>query len=276
MDEVLALRDYLYERTGIYLPNGRRYLFEGQFVSRMEAVGLSNMAQYLAYLRKQEQHNGELTQLLNGLDVGAMSFFADPFRFRALGEVFIPEIVRQRGAGDQQVTIWCAGCGTGQEAYAAAMVLRHLEDTVLRGWRCSVWGTDRGNAALAVARQGVYPEFAVRGLPKSLMEQYLTGCNGQVEVSEELKAMVRFEQFDLGQLPGAGLKEQIDIVFACCELVHFDRRLRSHMISLLHLALRNGGYLVLGSLESLQDLRNGFRLVHFPGGFAYRKLPNSG
>jgi len=108
------------------------------------------------------------------------------------------------------------------------------------------------------------------------MEQYLTGCNGQVEVSEELKAMVRFEQFDLGQLPGAGLKEQIDIVFACCELVHFDRRLGSQMISLLHLALRNGGYLVLGSLESLQDLRNGFRLVHFPGGFAYRKLPNSG
>ncbi|MBC7186288.1 MAG: hypothetical protein H5U38_04535, partial [Calditrichaeota bacterium] len=96
MDEVLALRDYLYETTGLYLPNGRRYLFEGQFLARMEAVGLPNLGQYLAYLRKEQKGNGELACLLNELDVGALSFFSDPVRFRALGEVFIPDLVRRR------------------------------------------------------------------------------------------------------------------------------------------------------------------------------------
>ncbi len=275
MDEVLALRDYLYERTGIYLPDGRRYLFEGQFAARMEAVGLSHMAQYLAYLRKQEQSNGELTQLLNGLDVGGMSFFDDPVRFRALGEVFVPELVRLRSTDRKELHIWCVGCGTGEQAYAAAMVLCQLQGTLLKGWACQVWGTDRSNSALRTALEGIYREFAVRGLPKSLADEYVTSTSGQVRVRDELKGMVRFEQFDLAQLPAAGLKEQVDIVFCCNELAHLGRQQRAEIVGHLYQALRRGGYLVLGNLESLRDLRNGFRLVHFRGGFAYRKFPSS-
>ncbi|MGQ9559886.1 MAG: CheR family methyltransferase [Candidatus Oleimicrobiaceae bacterium] len=276
MDEVLALREYLYERTGIYLPDGRRYLFEGQFAARMEALGLSHMAQYLAYLRKQEQTNGELTQLLNSLDVGAMSFFDDPVRFRALGEVFVPELVRLHNADRKEVRIWCVGCGTGEHAYAAAMALWQRQGDLLKGWTCQVWGTDRSNSALSTAREGLYREFAVRGLPKSLADEHMISTGEQVRVRDELKGMVRFEQFDLTQLLAAGLREQIDIVFCSNELAHFGRQQRAEIVAHLYQAMRWGGYLVLGNLESLRDLRNGFRLVHFRGGFAYRKLPSSG
>ncbi|MCR4438112.1 MAG: protein-glutamate O-methyltransferase CheR [bacterium] len=276
MDEVLALRDYLYERTGLYLPNSRRYMFEGRFLARMEAVGLANLGQYLAYLRKEEKSNGELTCLLNELAVGALSFFADPVRFRALGEVFIPDLVRRDKDRSKELVVWCLGCGTGQETYAAAMVMHQLQQTSLQGWNCLAWGTDRSVSAIAAAREGVYAEFALRGVPRSLLEQYLVPGQGQVRVSQHLKSMVRFDQFDVARLPTAVPENKVDIIFSCCELAHFDRQERGKMVEALHRTLRDGGYLVLGNLESLHGLRDGFRLVHFPGGFAYRKLLNSG
>ncbi|MBC7187132.1 MAG: methyltransferase domain-containing protein, partial [Calditrichaeota bacterium] len=118
--------------------------------------------------------------------------------------------------------------------------------------------------------------FALRGIPQDLLAQYLVPEQGQVRVSEQLKDMVRFDQFDMALLPTAVPENRVDIVFSCCELAHLDRQLRAKMVEALYRALRDGGYLVLGNLESLHGLRNGFRLVHFPGGFAYRKLMNSG
>ncbi len=275
MDDVLAVRDYLYERTGVYLPNGRRYLFEGQFLTRMEAAKLPSMAHYLAHLKKHD-HTGELTSLLNELDLCALNFFADPVRFRALAEVFIPDLVRRRKGSAPELIFWLAGCRTGQEAYAVAMVLHHLQQSLLNGWRCLVWGTDRSNAALSQAREGTYAEFGLRGVPQQLVQQYLMPAPGGLSVAPELKALMRFDQFDLVQLPEAGPRNKIDIIFCCGELAHFDPQKRAQLVPLLYQALRDGGYLVLGNLESLHGLRNGFSIVHYPGGFAYRKFLSSG
>ncbi|MDZ7338937.1 MAG: hypothetical protein ONB30_10385 [candidate division KSB1 bacterium] len=275
MDEVLAVRDHLYERSGIYLPAGRRYLFESQFLSRMESTRLSSLAEYLLYLKKQP-HAGELSNLLNELNLGALSFFADPVRFKALSAVFIPEIVRRSEGATKELIIWLAGCGTGEEAYAAAMVLHQLQSTLLKGWRCLVWGTDRSNAAVAKAKEGLYEQFNVRGLPQELKEQYLARAQQGLMVAPELRSLTRFDQFDLAQLPSAGPRNKISIIFCCGELAHFDPQSRAPLVSLLYEALQEGGYLVLANLESLQGLRNGFRLVHYPGGFAYRKQLKGG
>ena len=90
MDDVLILRDYLYEKTGLYLPDGRRYLFEGQFLKCMEALGISSISQYISYLKSNGTQKSAIGQLINEIAGSETSFFGDDVRFRALQDIFLP------------------------------------------------------------------------------------------------------------------------------------------------------------------------------------------
>ncbi|HYN45975.1 MAG TPA: CheR family methyltransferase, partial [Allosphingosinicella sp.] len=63
-------------------------------------------------------------------------------------------------ATERKLSIWCAGCSTGQEAYSLAMSFAE-EKARWQGWTIDIVGSDLSRSAIARAKAGVYSQFEV-------------------------------------------------------------------------------------------------------------------
>ena len=63
----------------------------------------------------------------------------------------------------------------------------------------------------------------------------------------------------------------IDIIFCCNVLIYFDLASKRRVVQHFYANLLPGGYLFLGHAESLFQVNDAFRLVHFLGTTAYWK-----
>jgi len=276
MDDVFQLRDYLYEKTGLYLPDGRRYLFEGQFLKCMEALGISSISKYFSYLKSSEGQKSALGQLINEIAGNETSFFGDQTRFRALEDIFLPDLVfTKEKLGIKKIRIWSAGCSSGEEAYAIAMVLDSLKDSLLKDWDIKIWATDINSPILERAKLGHYEDYSLQGIPSNFKASYLKSNGSGVEITQALKQYVDFEYFNLnGNGQDSKIVSEIDIIYCSNVLIRFDLAIRQKIIQNFYDALNERGYFLLGYYESLHGLKNGFRHVHFTGGMCYRKITN--
>ena len=163
----------------------------------------------------------EVQNLLQVATGGRSTFFRDWFALK-LAERLIGNLLVQ---GRKTINIWSAGCSTGQEPYALAMIVHRL------GWQdqaqINILGTDVRKAAIdqALSGKGYLPpnnsSFAYT-IPKEYAEYFLFGPDG-VELHPEIMKMVTFRMasiLDTAQLPAKG---KMDLVFACNMLNHFDR-----------------------------------------------------
>src|SRR4051794_17011811 len=88
--------------------------------SRMRACGVDSLADYYRHL---ERDTTELDRLVGALTVSVTSFFRDPEVWRPVAEHVVPELWHSERT---DVRIWSAGCASGEEAYALAMLFhRH-------------------------------------------------------------------------------------------------------------------------------------------------------
>jgi chemotaxis protein methyltransferase CheR len=107
------------------------------------------------------------------------------------------------------------------------------------------------------ARSGQYSQLEVnRGVPAPYLVKYFTRNGLQWEVKDEVKRWVRFEQLDLRQkLTAYG---SFDIVFCRNVLIYFDVPTKQRILKEIRGTLFRGGYLVLGSAETVLNLDNSF------------------
>ena len=62
-DEFVQLRDFIYEKSGIYVDVRRKYLFESRFSGRLGELGLQTFADYTNYLKFDSKKDLELKKL---------------------------------------------------------------------------------------------------------------------------------------------------------------------------------------------------------------------
>jgi chemotaxis methyl-accepting protein methylase len=173
----------------------------------------------------------------------APEFFDAEYRFQQLA-ARARTLSRHRGS----VRVWCCACGTGEEAYSAAMALREA------GCQGEVLATDADGESLAVARRGMYPFAAVARLGEERLRKhfFVRGADDASRVAlvrGEVRAMVRFACVD----PRAGARppeDEFDFVLFGATLPEDDRAARRHILDRLAAALRPGGVLFLGQGDS--------------------------
>ena len=130
-------------------------------------------------------------------------FFRDKPTFDQLPHEILPELARRR-AGVKRLSIWSAGCSTGQEVYSLAMLFAEQRER-WRGWTIEILGTDVSHRAINAARSGLYSQFEVqRGLPVTQMLRYFDETARGWQVRQDARQMVHFRQHNiLGPHPGA-------------------------------------------------------------------------
>lgn len=269
----LKIRDLIYRISGIYHAEEKLYLLVGRCGRRMTALGVASPAEYLEHLTTRGNRDAELRLLLNEITIGETYMFRHPAQLDALRNVILPQILQVKGLVSlKRLRFWCAGCSTGEEPYTLAMFLLEEKDKLLSGWTFDILATDLNDNSLETARAGIYGEYALRSTSEALRRKYFTDVGDKkLQANAIVKAPIRFDRVNLRDDSKMLFQKGIDIIFCCNVLIYFDLASKRRVVQHFYSNLLPGGYLFLGSAESLFQVDDSFRLVHFPGTTAYWK-----
>ncbi len=221
---------------------------------RMHLLHLSDMAAYVHYL---EQHEAEVDYLAKDLLIGVTAFFRDPDAFAVLAHSVIPAICP--GMSDAgPVRAWVAGCSTGEEAYSVAILL--FEWFVQAGLppRVQVFATDIDEAALEIARSGRYPAAAVAQIPPDLLKRYFTRNGTGYKIVKAVRESIVFAGHNLISDPPFS---KLDLLVCRNVLIYLSPETQKRLITLFRFVLNKGGYLFLGSSETVGQSQRPFEIV---------------
>lgn len=184
---------------------------------------------------------------LFAISVTVTEMFRDPHVYKTLREQAIPQLKTY-----PFLKIWVAGCATGEEVYSLAILLE--EEGLLK--RCQLYATDINEEALSKARQGIYDtarlkEYTVNyqsaGGHASFADYYHSRY-GSAIMRESLRKNIVFSGHNLVTDAAFG---EMHLVVCRNVLIYFDNYLQNRVLGLFRESLAPGGFLLLGTKESL-------------------------
>lgn len=267
------IRDLIYRMSGIYYPEEKLYFLGPRCERRMNAVNTKTAGEYLEYLTAPKNRDAELRLLLNEITVGETYMYRSPAQLEAMRNVILPQIMESKSRlGLKRIRLWSAGCSTGEEPYTLAMFLLEESQKLLAGWTFDILATDLNDNSLTAAKAGIYGEYATRNISPAQRKKYFTPHDEKhLEATEELKSAVRFDRVNLSDDSKMTFLKGFDVIFCCNVLIYFDLNSKRKVTQHFFANLLPGGYLFLGHAESLYQVDDHFRLVHFPGAVGYCK-----
>jgi chemotaxis protein methyltransferase CheR len=239
-------------RTGVVIGRETNAIAETRLTPIARREGFASVAEMI-HSAKIKGEPGVWGAIADVLTQTETRFFRDRDMFARLKREIIPDLVRRRAGA--HLKIWCAGAGTGQEAYSIAMMMDELRSEGLPG--AEIVATDISERLLDKARAGLYTQFEVqRGLPIRKLIAYFEKAGELWRISDRLRAAVRFERHNLLQHPGA--LGQFDIALCCNVISSFDVQTRIATIARIGDAIAPDGILILGQSEIFPEGADGF------------------
>ncbi len=271
-EEFRQLRDFVYEQSGIFVADNRKYLLENRLAGRLKELNLKSFGEYYYFLRYDTNKRQELNKLFESVTTNETSFFRNPPQLKVFQDKVLSEVLlAQREKGQKRLHIWSAGCSTGEEPYTLAIILLESLRTEISAWNIKITANDLSEAVLQSARRGVYSEYSLRTTPKEYIDKYFTKEDVAYKIKPEVKRLVSFGQINLSDRVAVKRVERSQIVFCRNVIIYFDDDMKKRVISLFYDNLFPEGYLLIGHSESLHNISRAFTPVHHPGAIVYKK-----
>lgn len=251
------LSKWLYDRTGLVLGPDKLYLVESRLSPIARKHNLAGLDAIIVELRSGRA--GEFaTEVSDAMMTNESFFYRDVKPFEQFRDLVLPALLQAR-ASARRIRIWSAASSTGQEPYTLAMLVKEAE-AKLQGWKVEIVGTDISKEALDRAKAGLYTQFEVqRGLPIQMLMKYFKQQGDRWQISDALKQMVQFREFNLLQDPGA--LGQFDVVFCRNVLIYFDQPTKGAVLGRIAKLMPADGYLYLGGAETVLGISDRFAPV---------------
>ncbi len=200
-------------------------------------------------------------EFISEITVNVTEMFRDPSFWRILRDKILPNILLNH----KKVSIWHAGCSSGEEVYSMAILLREmgiLEDA-------KIIATDIDDQILERARSGVYTaknmelneKNYVRFRGENELNKYFEVKNGLAYMDKSLVKDVSYRKHDL---VNGIVFNKFDIVLCRNVMIYFNQNLQNDVLKKLHESIFKYGYLAIGSKESLIwcEIANKFIVVN--------------
>ena len=187
-------------------------------------------------------------RLLLDLTINVTEMFRDPTFFKVLREIVISELKKQ-----PFIKVWHAGCSSGEEIYSTAILLKEngMYESSL------IYATDTNELVLDKAKSGIFPiekmkDFTVNyrkagGLAS--FADYYTARYDNAIMDNSLKKNIVFSNHNLVTDSVFG---EMDLIMCRNVLIYFNRELQERVFRLFRDSLRPGGFLCLGSKETVR------------------------
>lgn len=259
------IRDFIYEKCGIYVPDAKKYLIEKKIGARVQARNLGSFEDYLV-LARSSQNIDELPKLFDAVTTNETYFFREPQQFDVLLDNIIPALMEKRI--NKELRVWSAACSSGEEPYTISILMAEKKSHI----RLEMLASDISEEILASARQAVYGSYAIRNVPQPLLQKYFKPNSWALELSPVIRSPVRFMNVNLIDDKKIRTIRDVDVIFCRNVLIYFDDKAKQKVVSNLYDSLRPGGYLFIGSSESLHNVTRAFKPVTYNKVVVYQKV----
>lgn len=275
--EFKLLRNFIEKQSGIMLGDNKAYLIENRLSGLAKKYGCPTFGEF--YLKvKNAPEERELRRLvMDAITTSETSWFRDQHPFRILRKRIFPEFLQEiRKGGHKEINIWSAACSTGQEPYSIAIAALDFYRTAGGEPVCreqvKILATDISHSSLSAATSGSYTNVPIgRGLSQEHLERYFQKEDKSWVIKDNVRSMVTFRQFNLREpLRRLG---PFDIVFLRNVTIYFSEPFKRVLFDKIASIISPGGYLFLGTGETVSSYSTAFDVLEDNGAIFYRVKP---
>ncbi|MBN2442693.1 MAG: protein-glutamate O-methyltransferase CheR [Spirochaetales bacterium] len=263
LSEFKLLKEYLFESCGIVIPEEKSYLFRTRLNDVIEEEKFQSFNEL--YDSLESEKDGKLEkQIIEMMTTHETSFFRDTHPFQTFSTILLPESINRNKVESlnftPSVSIWSAGCSTGQEPYSLAMIINDLQKSNPEKYNHTTYilASDISNQVLDQAVKGEYSQSEVeRGLDENHRASYFQKKENRWQIDESIRKMITFREINLSkQLPDK--IGSFDFIFCRNVIIYFSIELKKRLIDYYYNALKPGGILFIGASENLYKVTDKF------------------
>lgn len=234
----------------MYLKYGYDFRDYGQAHAKrriLHRLAISNLSSVSELTHKVLYEEAFFQEFLQDLSINTTEMFRDPDFFKEIRIQVIP-VLKTYPFNN----IWHAGCSSGEEVYSMAIILQ--EEGLYK--RCQLYATDFNQNILVKARDAIFPvgsmkEYTrnyIKSGGKSSFADYYNARYDSAIIKKGLKSNIVFSDHNLVTDSVFG---EMNLIMCRNTLIYFNKNLQDKVIKLFHDSLTPGGFLCLGSKESL-------------------------
>lgn len=153
------------------------------------------------------------------------------------------------------IKIWHAGCATGQEVYSMAILLE--EAGLLE--KSTIYATDINMNALKSAQEGIYPLKEMERYGENYLAaggefhlaKYYSSKYGYAKMHDSIKKKIVFFPHNIVSDEDSNMFSKVHGVICRNVFIYFDKTFQEKSLCLFYRSLVSGGFLCLGSAESI-------------------------
>jgi len=235
----------LRQRTGLDFTAYKTSTLHRRIARRLALSQKRNLDEYVTLLRDKP---AEVDALYEDLLINVTSFFRDPGNIEFLKKKVFPKICLQ-ARPEEPLRMWVAGCSSGQEPYSLAMAFLEFAESRKQSNRLQIFGTDANEAGLEKARAAIYPKALLADVsPQRLRRFFVEASGGHYAVSKTVREMCVFARHNLIADPPFS---RLDLISCRNLLIYLEPDVQKKIMPIFHYALKPGGFLWLGTSESV-------------------------
>ena len=252
--ELVKIFGLLRALTGVDFSYYKLTTLKRRITRRMVLKKIQSLRDYLKYL---QQNPDEVDLLFNDILINVTGFFRDPQAFAALKKKVFPRIVKKKSAG-APIRIWVPGCSTGEEVYSLAICLHEFLGKNVNAKAMQIFGTDISDTMVGRARLGVYPESIASQVSPDRLRRYFTKTDQGYQISKFIRDACIFAKQNVAEDPPFS---KLDLISCRNLLIYLGPVLQKKVMPIFHYSLQPGGYLMLGSSETIGSFASLFTLM---------------
>lgn len=194
-------------------------------------------------------HNSTIfEEFLNNFSINVTEMFRDPSFYLDFRIKVVPVLKTY-----PYIKIWIAGCATGEEVYSFAIMLK--EEGLLE--RTTIYATDFNKEAIQKAKKAIYnidtikaytSNYQKAGGTCSFSDYYMANYDSVI-IDKSLKTNIVYAEHNLVT---DGVFTEANLIVCRNVLIYFNRELQDKVLKLFNESLITGGFLALGTKETIQ------------------------
>lgn len=224
----------------------KKQLIQSRLTSVLKQHGFDDFKQYVDYLLLRGSSE-DVNELLVKLTTNYTYFMRETESFDYFQKSILPQLAK-RHQHDKVLSIWSAGCSSGEEPYNVTMYMMDYFGTQWAAWDTRLLATDLSVDALDKAEKGIYQ--LRENMPPKWKQEYFTRIGGErFQVSKQVRENVIFRQFNL--MEPIRFRRKFDVIFCRNVMIYFDMPTKTALIRRFYDATLPGGYLIISLSENL-------------------------
>lgn len=238
---------FMQDNYGINLTK-KKQLINNRLSLSIQNQGYKSFTEFVDQLISKKDSK-QIDFVLSKLTTNYTYFMREKEHYDFFMNVVLPELARKYES-KKVLSIWSAGCSTGEEPYNLSMCLKEFFGASASQWDTRVLATDISPRVLKQAKDPSYE--MPNDIPATWKTRYFVKRNdgsGMYTVSPEIRQNVIFRTFNL--MDQIKFKLNFDVIFCRNVMIYFDQPTKDALVRRFYNATNRGGYLMIGHSENL-------------------------